>query len=406
MPRIHCQRAGPVNRRSVAIAIFAVALGVGQPTQARTHLQGSLQMMPYAGMAWYLAGFELGPWEQYLLQEMTPDLERLGPRELPHVSWLEFDDADILPEFAVPLMRTGDSTPLSLSFRQSRTGLLVDDSLGRILRDSRRFEQSLLMPGLTHRVSDNSALTVSAVLASQRYGVADMNLNAAERPPDVADPFLWFDPARSEVSHGTGLRFALSSELTAGVRLEAAFQSRINMDEFATMRGIHGASAELDIPPRAQVGLEFHTTSRSWLNLGVSQIFYSDIGAFPSRSLPARFTALLGDRNSPHFAWNDLTVYSMGWRWQGGDDVELFVDYRTRTQPRPTAPTLAAALDSELASNALLAGVSKAVGSRSRLHFNAAYAPPEFAFGGNLLGVVSEKLDQELEVQAMLSFDF
>lgn len=396
----------PVTRRFVAIAILAVAFGVGQPAQARIHLAGSLHTTPYAGLAWYMTGFELGPWEQYLLQEMTPDLERLVPRKLPRVSWLQFDDADILPDFALPLIHSHDSTPLALSFRQSRAGLLVDDSLSRVLRESRRFEQSLVMPGLTHRVSDSSALTVSAVLASQRYGVADMNLDAVDRPLDVYDPYLWFDPARTEVSHGTGLRFALSSELTTGVRLEAAFQSRIRMDEFATMRGIHGASAELDIPPRAQVGLQFHTTSRSWLNLGVSQIFYSEVGAFPSRSLPARFTALLGDRNSPHFAWHDLTVYSMGWRWQAGDDVELFVDYRTRTQPKPTAPTLAAALDSELASNALLAGVSKSVGSRSRLHFNAAYAPPEFAFGGNLLGVVSEKLDQELEVQAMLSFDF
>jgi hypothetical protein len=406
LPRIHCQRAELVTRRLVAIAIIAVAFSVGQPAQARAQLPGTLHMTPYAGLAWYMAGFELGPWEQYLLQEMTPELERLVPREVPHVSWLQFNDADILPDFALPLIRSRDSVPLSLSFRQSRVGLLLDDSLGRVLRDSRRFEQSLIMPGLTHRVSDNSALTVSAVLASQRYGVADMNLDTADRLLNVSDPYRWFDRGRTEVSHGTGLRFALSSELTAGVRLEAAFQSRINMDEFASMRGIHGASAELDIPPRAQVGLEFHTTSRSWLNLGVSQIFYSDIGAFPSRSLPARFTALLGDRNSPQFAWNDLTVYNMGWRWQAADDVELFFDYRTRTQPKPTASTLASALDPELASNAFLAGVSKSVGSSSRLHFNAAYAPPEFAFGGNLLGVVSDKLDQELEVQAMFSLAF
>jgi len=262
----------------------------------------------------------------------------------------------------------------------------------------------MLMPSLTHRFSEHSAFTVSAVLASQRFGMAELNLRPGDDSP--VEFSRGFDPRRTEVSHGTGLRFALNSELTTGVRLEAAFQSRISMDEFASMHGVHGASAELDIPPRLQLGLQFLTGERSWFNMGVDQIFYSDIGAYPSRSLPARFNALLGDRNSPQFAWNDLTVYSLGWHWQASDEVELFVDYRTRTQPSPSAATLARALDPELASNALLAGMSKSLSDRTRLHLNAAYAPPEFAFGGNLLGVVSDSFGQELEFQAMLSFDF
>ncbi len=371
-------------------------------------LSGSAHFSPYAGLAWYVAGFELGPWDQYLANEITPDLERLSSRELPHVSWLQFDETIILPDFALPLMQSRQGNPLRLSFRRSRMSLLLNDSLSRTLRRADRFQQSIVMPGVTHRVSENSDLTVSAVLASQRFGSASMNLQPAASRLGTSGRVdtLYFDPARTEVSQGTGLRFALASELLSGVRVEAAFQSRINMDEFASVRGVHGASAELDIPPRLQVGLELHATPRSWVSLGVSQIFYSDVGAFPSRSLPARFTALLGDRNSPNFAWADLTVYSLGWRWRSADDVELFLDYRTRTQPRPTASTLASALDSELARNAVMAGLSKSVGQRSRLQLNAAYAPPEYAFGGNLLGVVSDEMDRDLEVQARLSFDF
>lgn len=394
--------------RLVSIAVLAVSLLVASPAWSVPRVTGSVQLSPYAGMAWYVAGFELGPWEQYLVNEITPDLERLSARKLPHVSWLQFDEAIILPDFAVPLMQTERRPSLRLSIRQFRTEVLLSDSLVDSIHDAGGFQQSIVMPGVTHRVSNRSDLTVSAVLARQRFGTAAMNFQSVAdrlgRGDQPVEPI--FDPARTEVSNGTGLRFALSSKLVNGVRLEAAFQSRINMDEFASVRGVHGASAELDIPPRLQLGLELHATPRSWLNLGVSQIFYSDVGAFPSRSLPARFTALLGDRNSPNFAWDDLTVYSVGWRWRAADDVELFVDYLTRTQPRPTAPTLAAALESELASNAVMAGVSKDVGERSRIHLNAAYAPPEYAFGGNLLGVVSDELDQGFEVQAMLSLDF
>lgn len=395
--------------RLVSIAVLTVSLAVAAPASSMPRVSGSVHLSPYAGLAWYMAGFELGPWEQYLVNEITPDLERLSAREIPNVSWLQFDESIILPDFALPLIRSGEGVPIKLAFSQARTSLLLGESLARNIRDVERFQQSIVMPGVTHRFTDSSDLTLSAVLASQRFGTAALNLEPASKRLglDGRAGEVYFDPARTEVSHGTGLRFALSSELATGVRLEAAFQSRINMDEFASMRGVHGASAELDIPPRLQVGLQLHATPRSWFNVGVSQIFYSDIGAFPSRSLPARFTALLGDRNSPSFAWDDLTVYNLGWHWRApDDDVEFFVDYRTRTQPRPTAPTLAAALESELASNAVVAGLSKGVGKRSRLHLNAAYAPPEYAFGGNLLGVVSNELDQGLEVQAMLSLDF
>jgi hypothetical protein len=397
-----------VANRVLSTAVLLIALTASSASWAMARVSGTVHMAPYASLGWFMAGFELGAWEDYLVSELTPDLERLSSRELPHVTWLKLDEAVLLPEFARPLLQGHSRVPLRLSFRQTQMGSLLGESLTGGLQELESFRRSIVMSGVTHSVTPTSDLTVSAILASQRFGTANMNLQPATNRGTlpVENDDLLFDPVRSEVSHGTGLRLALSSELTTGVRLEAAFQSRVNMDDFASMRGVHGASAELDIPPRLQVGVELHATPRSWFNFGVSQIFYSDVGAFPSRSLPARFTALLGDRNSPIFAWDDLTVYSLGWRWLAADDVELFVDYQTRTQPSPSAPTLAAALDSELASNAFMAGLSKGVGENSRLHLNAAYAPPEYAFGGNLLGVVSEDLDQGLEVQAMLSFDF
>lgn len=361
---------------------------------------------PYASVAWFMIGFELGPWEDYLVHELTPDLERLTVRELPRVTWLQFDERLIIPDFAHSLIETGPSK-LALSLTHSRSAMLFADTLGSRgnLGEGYRFEQSLVMPGITHSVSDKSALTVSAILASQRYGASGMDLRESDALIGQFGSAQSYELARSEVSHGAGVRFALNTEPFDGIRLEAAFQSRIDMSEFASMRGVHGAHAELDIPPRVQLGVQLNATPRSSLNLGVSQIFYSEIGAFPSRALPARFNALLGDRNSPQFAWDDLVVYNLGWQWRHDNDLELYVDYRTRSQPRPTAPSLATALNSELAQNSVLLGFSKGVGN-SRVHFNAAYAPPEFAFGGNVLGVVSDKLDQSLEVQALWSLEF
>jgi hypothetical protein len=51
-------------------------------------------------------------------------------------------------------------------------------------------------------------------------------------------------------------------------------------------------------------------------------------------------------------------------------------------------------------------GVGKQLGEQARLDLTASYAPPEFAFGGNVLGLVSERLDQAVEVAARINVRF
>jgi len=394
-----------VNHRIATILLTASLMATTGMAQSAMTPHG-LHAKSSAGLAWFLISFELGPWEEYLIHELTPSLDRLTVVDEPRISWLELDDWHIVPDFARSMIDK-DRPSLRLSLRHSHSSRLFSDaSNGRTaLSDGYRFNQSLVMPGLTHRMSEHSALTVSAILASQRFGASGMNLYEHEDPIGGSTAWLSHDPIPSEVAHGAGLRFALSGELMEGVALEAAFQSRIDMSEFASVRGVHGAQAELDIPSRLQVGVALNATERTRFNVGVSQIFYSEVGAFASRSLPARFTALLGDSGSPQFAWDDLVVYSLGWSWRSENDLELYFDYQTRSQPRPTVPSLASALSPELAQNSMLMGVSKGLGN-SRVQFNAAYAPPEATFGGNVLGVVSDKLDQSLEVQALWSLTF
>ena len=59
-----------------------------------------------------------------------------------------------------------------------------------------------------------------------------------------------------------------------------------------------------------------------------------------------------------------------------------------------------------MASNALVVGYSRRTGERSRLHFNAAYAPSEYAFGGSVLGVTTDDLNQRFELEALWTMNF
>ncbi|NNJ78710.1 MAG: hypothetical protein HKP19_05565, partial [Xanthomonadales bacterium] len=150
----------------------------------------------------------------------------------------------------------------------------------------------------------------------------------------------------------------------------------------------------------------FQASERSWLNVAVERVLYSDISAFPSRHLPNRFLSLLGDSTSPNFDWEDLTVYSVGYTWTDGKVQEWHIDFSTRTQPSPTSRLLDQAISGDLAESAMVLGYSRRTGDRSRLNLNAAYAPSEYAFGGSVLGVTTEELDQQFELEAMWTLSF
>lgn len=371
-------------------------------SHARADHMAAHPMLPSA-MAWYLAGFELGPWEAYLARELTPDLPTIKRAPVPTITWLRLDRDIVLPDFAIPLVGTPSKTRLSFMTRSFSDAVGFGIVPGGDARDDTPgFQRSVLLSGISGKLDDRNRISISAVLASQQFSHSMLDL--AEYRGDF-QPVDFF-AANRDLSQGTGVQLGFASELAPRLSMNASYQSRINMDELARVRGVHGYAADLDIPSRLRMGLDMHAGAHTLFTVAVSQVFYSDIGAFPSRSLPARFNALLGDSSSPRFAWNDLTVYTVGMRWEHESDLDFSVDFHTRSQPTPTAPALSAALDDELAQHSVIMGLGKGLGERVRLDLTASYAPPEFAFGGNVLGVVSERLDQAVEVAARLNVRF
>ena len=355
--------------------------------------------------SFYVIGFELGPWQEYLAQELTPlyllpiDVEPI------RVSWLRSSEVLILPDFANELEQAPDSW-LNLNFEwQSSGDYLLPGFESDAVFEGTSFERQYFATGLEHQFTDNGILGVSAVIAYQRYSAANLGLYAVTTP----DNNLWDSPRYNpyqESSYGTGVRLALHQEVISGIALDMGFQSSINMDEFAAYRGVYSQAADLDIPARARVGFAFQASERSWLNVAVERVMYSGINAFPSRFLPNRFLSLLGDSTSPSFDWQDLTVYSVGYTWSDNADHQWHIDVSTRTQPSPSSQLLENAIKSDLASSSLLVGYSRRTGKRSRLNFNAAYAPSEFAFGGSVLGVTTDDLDQRFELEALWTMKF
>jgi hypothetical protein len=369
--------------------------------------------LPAAGFAaggtgltsFYVIGFELGPWQEYLAQELTPEYMLSEDDHPVRVSWLRSSDVTILPDFASH-METQPETWLRLQFEfQSSNEYNWQGVEPEPVYEGTMFERQYFAPGIEHQFSENGILGVSAIVAYQRYSAASMGLFAASSLGQDVGIYSGYQPYQ-ESGYGTGVRLAVRQEVVSGLSFDAGFQSRIDMEEFAAYRGVYSNPADLDIPARASVGLAFQASERSWLNVAVERVMYSDISAFASRNLPNRFLSLLGDSTSPTFDWEDLTVYTVGYTWSDGKDQEWHVDLSTRTQPSPSSQLLDRAISSDFADSAMIIGYSRRTGDRSRLSLNAAYAPSEYAFGGSVLGITTDELDQQFEVEAMWTLSF
>lgn len=353
----------------------------------------------------YVLGFELGPWQDYLARELTPDY-MLDPFAEPlRISWMNEHSVIILPFFAKQILGEPE-TFLRLEVDWQYSNDLVMHNFDPVMSSGTRgFERSLISPGLMHRLNDNQMIGVSAVFVTQSYGVSRLGMQSYDQTLPVNLRSSIYDPYQ-ETGYGAGVSLALSSEITDGVTLDAGFQSRINMNEFANFRGVYSQPADLDIPARARLGLAFQASDRSWLNVSVERVLYSEVGAFASRNLPGRFLSLLGDSTSPTFSWDDLTVYSVGWAWADNKGTSWHIDFSSRSQPSPSSRILSQAIDSDLAQNAMMIGFSRQMSLSSRFNVNAAYAPAEYAFGGNVLGVTTDQLNRDFELEAFWTWDF
>ncbi len=347
--------------------------------------------------------FELGPWEAYLTNEITPSLQHVERPVLEPISWVRFDRTLVVPSFARSWMdpAANRSERVRLAWVEPKWGSQPGRASNLLGAERARVEQSLIMPGVTTQVNAQNALTVSAVLAAQRFVNPGMNLTPHQGAVAVMQSTTGIQGQRVESSHGLGLRVANQFSPVSSVVIETAYQSRIDMNPLATLQGVHGAQAQLDIPSRFEAEIRFALSERVVASLGASHIFYSEVGAFPSRAMPARFGSLLGDSTSPEFAWRDLSVFTAGLGLQVTEQLSAHIEYDSRAQPRPTSKALSNALGNELTKHAWRVGLTQQTGERASFIVSAAYAPPEYVFGGHVLGVVSDQLEQSLEVQAL-----
>lgn len=345
-------------------------------------------------------------WEDYARARLAPDFFRdyYPLREpLDYTTYVTMQEEALIPEF-VAHWQFDSQSALRISGSRERLHVtpLAKQSL-TLLGESGSYlpgndlSQSIFSTSYATWLDDRTSLGVTAVIAYQEFANAGLGRFEHQRTSMV--PYL------TEKSTGNGLKLGITRSLREGLQLTASFQSKIDMDEFQRYKGLYGDPGDFDIPATASIGLSVQPAPSTRLVFNVERVMYSDIGAFNSGLLPDRFESLLGDSTSPEFAWQDLTIYRVGWQFSASETWDWSVDYSTRNQPLPTSSLLELALERQLADHNYSVGVRKQISQSASFHLNAHYAS-NYLYIPNRDYSASTSLSDKVELEALWSIEF
>ena len=263
-----------------------------------------------------------------------------------------------------------------------------------------RFEASQFAPSLNTMIAGSVDASLGVVISNQRFATAGFGQSSFDARGQAALPH-----GGSEVSSGQGMHVGFSGSALTDWRWALNAQTQIDMDAFKSYRGVYSEPGDFDVPGRVSAQMAWTQGTSFQLSASVDRVFYSDVQAFTSGALPARFLALLGDSSSPNFAWQDLTVFALEGTLRDGTDGQWSLRYTTRQQPSPTSQLLDLALAEDYTDLNLAASYRRSFDQFGQFAFGASYAPSQYFLGVSPYGR-SYQPRRQLEVELNWTVQF
>lgn len=265
--------------------------------------------------------------------------------------------------------------------------------------------QLLVSAHWAYRVTPALSLGIGPVVAAQSLSVHGLGAFASfsNTPSAVTDngaSYAW----------GAGLRAGLLWEITEGIGLGVAYQSRLRQTRFDEYRGAF-VGGRLDLAPTLNVGLQIHLLPAHRLLFDVEHIAYGDVealhqgielqrftdGCFVPRLLtrtlqrPPPFDACLGGSSGPGFGWNDVTVYKMGYEGRRGR-LSWRAGYSFGGNPATRETVLANTFAPALTDQHATVGLSWQLSPRTRIDWALVYGIRNVARAPNAISAVTPTL--------------
>jgi long-chain fatty acid transport protein len=241
--------------------------------------------------------------------------------------------------------------------------------------------QLFLSTTYARKVSDTASVGISGIIAYQRFEAKGLGNFAGFS----SDPGNLTNNDHDD-STGLGVRLGFQAEITPGIRFGAAYQPKIDMDEFDDYSGLFADDGDFDIPSNFTVGMAFDIGETGVFVIDVQQINYEDVDAV-SNSIdgltdgscapgPTGGTGkgCLGGSDGAGFGWEDMTVVKIGYQWRTGMKNTWRVGYSTGDQPIPSDESLFNILAPGVIEEHVTAGYSRQLDDKSSINFAAMYA--------------------------------
>lgn len=207
-------------------------------------------------------------------------------------------------------------------------------------------------------------------------------------------------------STGLGVKIGWQGQVTPTMTLGASYQTKMSMSKFDKYKGLFAEQGGFDIPATATVGLAFKTAPTSTLAFDIQKIYYSGVEAIAdSSSVPKQF----GSNGGPGFGWQDMTVYKLGYQWQGSQGWTWRAGYSYGKQPIPSSDVMLNILAPGVMQSHLSFGFTKQMGPKQAFNFAAVYAPSTSVSGKDAAAYGSQNIKIQMvqyQVEGSWSWKF
>ena len=269
---------------------------------------------------------------------------------------------------------------------------------------------------LTKIIEPKHAVGASLILAGQRFEGSGLGGFA----PFSLDPSNLTGNRKSD-SFGAGLKFGYQGQVTKGIRVGLAYQSKISMTNLDEYKGLFAEGGDFDIPSTYNFGASFDVGKSGVIVADIQRINYSDVASvsnsisnltngtclpgapFPSGNALASGSGCLGGTSGAGFGWEDMTIFKIGYQFDVGEKNTFRVGYSHADQPIPQSETLFNILAPAVIEDHFTAGWTMKMGANQELNLAGMYAPSNSVKGDNPFDGGSTQIEIEMsqwELQA------
>lgn len=254
-------------------------------------------------------------------------------------------------------------------------------------------EQLFIATTYARKINDKASWGVTPVIVYQRFEATGLDIFAGYST----------DPANvsgngTSTSTGYGLKLGVQGEAAPGVTLAASYQSKMSMGEFKDYAGLFAEKGGFDIPATATVGLAWATSPGTVLTADIQKINYSGVdsianpisGLLTGCASGADATQCLGGSNGAGFGWKDMTIYKLGYQWDGSNGMTWRAGLSKGSQPIPKSEVMFNILAPAVMETHVTFGFTKQMGTDNEFNFAAMYAPESTLKGPNPMDPAQE----------------